>query len=77
MASLGIRPVSYTHLHLLKDSSLESVLVFTRTKHGADKVARVLAKANIGAEAIHGNKSQTARQRALTNFCLLYTSRCV
>lgn len=54
--------------HLLKDSSLESVLVFTRTKHGADKVARVLAKANIGAESIHGNKSQTARQRALTNF---------
>lgn len=54
--------------HLLKDSSLESVLVFTRTKHGADKVARVLVKANIGAEAIHGNKSQTARQRALTNF---------
>lgn len=54
--------------HLLKDSSLESVLVFTRTKHGADKVARVLAKANIGAEAIHGNKSQTARHRALTNF---------
>ena len=54
--------------HLLNDSSLESVLVFTRTKHGADKVARVLAKANIGAEAIHGNKSQTARQRALTNF---------
>lgn len=53
---------------LLKDPSLESVLVFTRTKHGADKVARVLAKANIGAEAIHGNKSQTARQRALTNF---------
>ena len=54
--------------HLLKDRALESVLVFTRTKHGADKVARVLAKANIGAEAIHGNKSQTARQRALTNF---------
>lgn len=54
--------------HLLKDSSLESVLIFTRTKHGADKVARILAKANIGAEAIHGNKSQTARQRALTNF---------
>lgn len=54
--------------HLLKDSALESVLVFTRTKHGADKVARILAKANIGAEAIHGNKSQTARQRALSNF---------
>ena len=54
--------------HLLKDSSLESVLVFTRTKHGADKVARVLAKANMVAEAIHGNKSLTARQRSLSNF---------
>jgi len=53
---------------LLKDDSLESVLVFTRTKHGADKVARVLTKSNIGAEAIHGNKSQNARQRALGNF---------
>jgi len=53
---------------LLKDESLESVLVFTRTKHGADKVARFLTKANIGAEAIHGNKSQNARQRALGNF---------
>ena len=50
------------------DPELESVLIFTRTKHGADKVARVLSKAEIGAEAIHGNKSQTARQRALTNF---------
>lgn len=53
---------------LLKDPSLESVLVFTRTKHGADKVARLLNKAEIGAEAIHGNKSQNARQRALSNF---------
>lgn len=53
---------------LLKDKSLESVLVFTRTKHGADKVARVLIKAEIKAEAIHGNKSQNARQRALSNF---------
>lgn len=53
---------------LLQDKSLESVLVFTRTKHGADKVARMLSKAEIGAEAIHGNKSQNARQRALTNF---------
>lgn len=53
---------------LLQDRTLESVLVFTRTKHGADKVARVLAKARIGAEAIHGNKSQNARQRALTSF---------
>lgn len=55
-------------LSLLKSPSLESVLVFTRTKHGADKVARVLTKAEIGAEAIHGNKSQSARQRALSNF---------
>lgn len=55
-------------LKLLKDKSLESVLVFTRTKHGADKVARVLVKEQIGAEAIHGNKGQNARQRALSNF---------
>lgn len=53
---------------LLGDASLESVLVFTRTKHGADKVARMLSKAKIGAEAIHGDKSQNARQRALTRF---------
>ncbi|MEG2573167.1 MAG: DEAD/DEAH box helicase [Bacteroides sp.] len=55
-------------VHLLKDKSLESVLVFTRTKHGADNVAKILGKAGIGAEAIHGNKSQNARQRALTHF---------
>jgi len=55
-------------IDLLKDKSLESVLVFTRTKHGADKVARILVKAGVGAEAIHGNKSQNARQRALNNF---------
>lgn len=53
---------------LLKDKSMESVLVFTRTKHGADNVAKILNKADIGAEAIHGNKSQNARQRALSNF---------
>lgn len=53
---------------LLEDSSLESVLVFTRTKYGADKVARVLNKAGVGAEAIHGDKGQNARQRALSNF---------
>ena len=44
------------------------VLVFTRTKHGADKVVKDLVKVGIHAEAIHGNKSQNARQRALTNF---------
>jgi len=42
--------------------------VFTRTKHGADKVVKDLVKVGITAEAIHGNKSQNARQRALTNF---------
>lgn len=55
-------------VHLLKNPSIESVLIFTRTKHGADKLARILNKAGIGAEAIHGNKTQNARQRALTNF---------
>jgi ATP-dependent RNA helicase RhlE len=53
---------------ILKDSSLESVLVFTRTKHGADKVVKDLSRIGIRAEAIHGNKSQNARQRALSNF---------
>lgn len=55
-------------LHLLQDKSIKSVLVFTRTKHGADRVAKDLTKSGIHAEAIHGNKSQGARQRALSNF---------
>mgnify|MGYP002619515320 CR=1 FL=1 len=55
-------------LEILENQSIKTVLVFTRTKHGADKVVRVLAKNNIKAEAIHGNKAQNARQRALTNF---------
>ncbi|MDB5250012.1 MAG: ATP-dependent helicase [Segetibacter sp.] len=55
-------------LHILKDSNIERALVFTRTKHGADKVAKFLNRADIGAEAIHGEKSQTARQRALSMF---------
>jgi len=55
-------------LHVLQDRSITSALVFTRTKHGADKVARILSKSGIKAEAIHGNKSQNARQRALSNF---------
>ncbi len=54
--------------HVLDDRAIVSALVFTRTKHGADKVARELAKSGVKAEAIHGNKSQSARQRALTNF---------
>lgn len=55
-------------IELLKDGKKESVLVFSRTKHGADKIAKTLCNAGIGSEAIHGNKSQNARQRALTNF---------
>jgi len=55
-------------LHILQDKSIRNVLVFTRTKHGADKVAKVLVKSGIKAEAIHGNKAQAARQRALNNF---------
>jgi ATP-dependent RNA helicase RhlE len=55
-------------LELLKDEKIKTALVFTRTKFGADKVARVLKKKNISAEAIHGNKAQNARQRALSNF---------
>jgi ATP-dependent RNA helicase RhlE len=54
--------------HVLADSDIETALVFTRTKHGADRVAKDLNQAGITAEAIHGNKSQNARQRALTNF---------
>jgi len=54
--------------HLLKDTSITSALVFTRTKHGADKVVRALDRFGVFAEAIHGNKAQGARQRALTNF---------
>ncbi|HWB00132.1 MAG TPA: DEAD/DEAH box helicase [Pirellulales bacterium] len=54
--------------HLLRTDAVGRALVFTRTKHGADKVARHLAKAGIRAEAIHGNKSQAARQRALEKF---------
>lgn len=54
--------------YVLRDPRIESALVFTRTKHGADKVARMLAKSHIPAEAIHGNKSQNARQKALSQF---------
>ena len=54
--------------HLLKDETIESALIFTRTKHGANKVTKDLSKAGITADAIHGNKSQNARQNALKNF---------
>jgi ATP-dependent RNA helicase RhlE len=54
--------------YVLQDPDVTRVLVFTRTKHGANRVVKRLAKAGVGAEPIHGNKSQTARQRALKNF---------
>ncbi len=54
--------------HILSDKALRRVLVFTRTKHGANKLVRQLDQSNIQAEAIHGNKSQSARERALLNF---------
>jgi len=53
---------------VLGDDAIKSALVFTRTKHGANKVVKLLNGSNIQAEAIHGNKSQAARQRALGNF---------
>jgi ATP-dependent RNA helicase RhlE len=55
-------------LYLLKNKAIVTALVFTRTKHGADKVVKLLQKENITAAAIHGNKSQNARQHALSNF---------
>jgi ATP-dependent RNA helicase RhlE len=53
---------------VLRDGAMRRVLVFSRTKHGANRIAEHLVKAGVGAEAIHGNKSQNARERALANF---------
>ncbi len=55
-------------IHLLQEQGFDSTLVFSKTKHGANKIVKVLDKAGIKAEAIHGNKSQSARQKALGNF---------
>jgi len=52
----------------LHDKAIVTALVFTRTKHGADKVVKILQRHNIRTAAIHGNKSQNARQEALSNF---------
>ena len=65
---VGKQEKSELLLHLLQDKAIVSALVFTRTKHGADKVARILQRHNIRAAAIHGNKSQNARQDALADF---------
>jgi ATP-dependent RNA helicase RhlE len=55
-------------VHLLQNEGIERALVFTRTKHGANRVAKQLETAGIGAAPIHGNKSQNARERALADF---------
>jgi ATP-dependent RNA helicase RhlE len=55
-------------MHILENKSFESVLVFSRTKHGANKITGDLVRFGIEAQAIHGNKSQSARQLALKNF---------
>ncbi|HAH52738.1 MAG TPA: DEAD/DEAH box helicase, partial [Balneola sp.] len=55
-------------IHLLETDVITSSIVFSRTKHGANKIVKLLLNADISAEAIHGNKSQPARQRALSNF---------
>jgi len=55
-------------VNILQENAFERVIVFTRTKHGADKVARVLTKSDLPAAAIHGNKSQNQRKRALESF---------
>ncbi len=55
-------------IHLLKNEEIKSVLIFSRTKHGADKIVKVLMRAEIKSAAIHGNKSQPQRQKALGDF---------
>ncbi|NQW37010.1 MAG: DEAD/DEAH box helicase [Flavobacteriales bacterium] len=55
-------------IHLLENEAASSVLIFSRTKHGANKIVKILDKVGVKSEAIHGNKSQTARQKALANF---------
>jgi ATP-dependent RNA helicase RhlE len=55
-------------MHLLDEQNIKRTLVFARTKHGADRIVKDLKKAGVRSDAIHGNKSQVARQRALTDF---------
>jgi superfamily II DNA/RNA helicase len=55
-------------VEVLKAESIDRALIFTRTKHGADKVVRGLVKAGVAAQAIHGNKSQNQRERVLKDF---------
>ena len=59
---------SHLLISILQENVEQSVLIFSRTKHNADRIVRTLVKAGIGSQAIHGNKSQSARQTALGNF---------
>ena len=65
-----VNKINKIHLliHILENAQIESALVFSRTKHGADKIVKALEKSGMQAQAIHGNKSQNARQLALGNF---------
>lgn len=65
---VGKKHKKHLLIDILKDKSIESVLVFSRTKHGANIITKELIKVGIEAQAIHGNKSQNARQLALNNF---------
>ena len=65
---VGKKDKKYLLINILKDKSITSALVFSRTKHGADKIVKDLLTAGIEAQAIHGNKSQNVRQLALSNF---------
>ncbi len=65
---VGKREKQSLLVHLIAEHSINRTLVFTKTKHGADRVVKDLRAANIKADAIHGNKSQAARQNALSNF---------
>lgn len=55
-------------IHILQDNNMDQVLLFSRTKHGADRIARNLAKKKVSAAAIHGDKAQNQRQKALAQF---------
>ncbi len=57
-------------LHILKDETIDQALLFSKTKHGADRIARILKKKNIGSASIHGDKAQNQRQKALNEFKL-------
>ena len=68
MMTVDVKQKPTVLMNILRTREVSRALVFTRTKHGANKLAKLLGRAGIGAQAIHGNKSQTARQKALDDF---------